>query len=243
MNEAHRSLAAELLVQELGKLPAVKKISLVQPEDGHSVNLVITVSRLETAGELPQCRAIALDRLKAERGLDVDVRQVNMAVLSVEGNAYLGHVSGDASAVKPVEGFHFDPNQWRVLYRNPPKKKKKKGDKHDPWWVKAKKLCRLNQEEIRMAKELGMGPRAILRNIPSPKQQWKLPVKLWIRELYEKRHPGKGFKTEPPYVPPPPLSPEEEEFERHRLEEEMYWKDYRDGKFLDREITDNDVPF
>jgi len=38
-----------------------------------------------------------------------------------------------------------------------------------------------------MARELGLNPRTLIKNIPSPTQQWKLPVKQWIQELYEKR--------------------------------------------------------
>jgi len=38
-----------------------------------------------------------------------------------------------------------------------------------------------------MARELGLNPRSLIKNIPSPTQQWKLPVKQWIHELYEKR--------------------------------------------------------
>ena len=38
-----------------------------------------------------------------------------------------------------------------------------------------------------MAKELGLTPRSLINNIPSSSQQWKLPVKQWIHELYEKR--------------------------------------------------------
>ena len=72
-----------------------------------------------------------------------------------------------------------------------PKPKKKKKTKHDPAWAKAKKVCRLNMEDIRMAKELGMSPRSLLKNVPSPSQQWKAPVKEWIRELYEKRQAKK----------------------------------------------------
>lgn len=69
-----------------------------------------------------------------------------------------------------------------------PKKKKNKAKlKHDPAWAKAKQVCRLNMEDIRMAKELGLSPRALMKNVPSPTQQWKAPVKIWIRELYEKR--------------------------------------------------------
>jgi hypothetical protein len=62
-----------------------------------------------------------------------------------------------------------------------------KAPKRDPAWVQAKKLCRLNQEDIRLAKELGLKPRTLIKNIPSKSQQWKAPVKLWIRDLYEKK--------------------------------------------------------
>jgi len=64
---------------------------------------------------------------------------------------------------------------------------KNKTFKHDPKWALAKKRCRLNMDDIRMAKELGLAPRSLMKNIPSPSQQWKLPVKLWIRELHAKR--------------------------------------------------------
>jgi hypothetical protein len=59
--------------------------------------------------------------------------------------------------------------------------------KHDPQWAKAKRLCRLNQDDIAKAKELGLNPKSLMKNIPSPKQRWKLPVKEWVRELYDKR--------------------------------------------------------
>ncbi len=54
-------------------------------------------------------------------------------------------------------------------------------------WAEAKKRCRLNQADIQMAKELGMTPKSLLKNIPSPAQQWKMPVKDWIRDLYESK--------------------------------------------------------
>jgi hypothetical protein len=59
--------------------------------------------------------------------------------------------------------------------------------KRENEWKEAKKRCRLNDEEIRMAKELGIGPRSLIKNIPSPSQRWKLPVKEWVRELYYKK--------------------------------------------------------
>lgn len=64
---------------------------------------------------------------------------------------------------------------------------KTKKTKRDLQWAKAKHVCRLNMEDIRMAKELGMSPRGLIKNRPSPSQPWKLPVKEWIHELYEKR--------------------------------------------------------
>lgn len=66
--------------------------------------------------------------------------------------------------------------------------------KHDPQWAKAKQVCRLNMEDVQMAKELGLSPKTLMKNQPSPSQQWKLPVKLWIRELHTKRF-GSGTET------------------------------------------------
>ena len=38
-----------------------------------------------------------------------------------------------------------------------------------------------------MAKELGLNPKSLIKNIPNPKQKWKLPVRIWIEHMYEKR--------------------------------------------------------
>ena len=64
-------------------------------------------------------------------------------------------------------------------------KKKKPKTKHDVQWVEAKRLCRLNVETVRMAKELGLNPRKLIGNRPSKSQPWKAPVHVWIRDLYE----------------------------------------------------------
>ena len=72
--------------------------------------------------------------------------------------------------------------------------------KHDQQWAKAKEVCRLNMEAIAMAKALGMTPKSLMKNQPSPQQRWKLPVKLWIRELYEKRF-GRASAAKPPAKP------------------------------------------
>jgi len=54
-------------------------------------------------------------------------------------------------------------------------------------WAEAKKKCRLNEETVRMAKEMGLNPRSLIKNIPSKTQKWKAPVHVWIREMYQKR--------------------------------------------------------
>ena len=54
-------------------------------------------------------------------------------------------------------------------------------------WAEAKKKCRLNVEEIELAKKLGMNPHSLIKNIPSKSQQWKAPVGEWLREIDEKR--------------------------------------------------------
>ncbi|SFL78004.1 hypothetical protein [Salibacterium qingdaonense] len=65
-------------------------------------------------------------------------------------------------------------------------------------WSEAKKRCCLTQGDIHMAKELGMTPKSLVKNIPSPSQSWKAPVKVWVRDLYEekfgkvKSNPDKG---------------------------------------------------
>jgi hypothetical protein len=78
----------------------------------------------------------------------------------------------------------------------------------DAEWAEAKRLCRLSADDVRMAKQLGLRPRSLIKNIPSPAQRWKAPVREWVRELYRKRHTGTG-RPEPrrdvPYrVAPPP---------------------------------------
>ncbi len=38
-----------------------------------------------------------------------------------------------------------------------------------------------------MAKEMGLNPRSLIKNIPSKSEPWKAPVKDWVREMYRKR--------------------------------------------------------
>lgn len=59
--------------------------------------------------------------------------------------------------------------------------------KKDLMWAEAKKKCRLNTATIQMAKEMGLSPKSLLKNIPSKNQQWKAPVHVWIQDMYEDR--------------------------------------------------------
>ena len=60
-------------------------------------------------------------------------------------------------------------------------------NKKDKLWKEAYRRCRLSVRHIQMAKELGLNPKSLIKNIPSPKERWKLPVRVWIEEMYNKR--------------------------------------------------------
>ena len=60
----------------------------------------------------------------------------------------------------------------------------RKPGQHGDEWQEAKRRCGLSEEEVRMAKELGLAPRSLIKNIPAKSQPWKAPVSQWIRDLY-----------------------------------------------------------
>jgi len=75
-------------------------------------------------------------------------------------------------------------------------------------WTDAQRRCRLSGEAIAMAKELGMSPRSLIKNIPNRSERWKASVEDWVRGLHERR-----FGQRPPAMPresvapPPPPAP------------------------------------
>ena len=83
---------------------------------------------------------------------------------------------------------------------------KLKKSSQEQLWAEAQRRCRLSDDAMRLAKELGLSPRSLIKNIPSPKQQWKAPVEDWVREMYEKRYGAKArrgprsLSTSPPPV-------------------------------------------
>lgn len=50
-------------------------------------------------------------------------------------------------------------------------------------WNEAKTKCRMNDEDIAIAKRLGINPKSLLKNIPNKSEPWKTPVKDWLHEL------------------------------------------------------------
>ena len=53
-------------------------------------------------------------------------------------------------------------------------------------WQDAKKKCRLNNEDIELAKRLGLNPRSLVKNIPNSSEPWKASVSVWLHEIDEK---------------------------------------------------------
>jgi hypothetical protein len=49
--------------------------------------------------------------------------------------------------------------------------KLKKSDQQQ-LWVEAQRRCRLSDDAVRLAKEQGIGPRSLIKNIPAPTQKW-----------------------------------------------------------------------
>lgn len=60
-------------------------------------------------------------------------------------------------------------------------------NKKEAEWKEAKKMCKLNDETLTLAKEMGLNPRSLIKNIPNKSEQWKAPVSIWIQDMYEKR--------------------------------------------------------
>jgi hypothetical protein len=45
-----------------------------------------------------------------------------------------------------------------------------------------------------MAKEMGLNPKSLIKNIPNKSERWKKPVNEWIKDMYEKRMKKKRKK-------------------------------------------------
>ncbi len=64
-----------------------------------------------------------------------------------------------------------------------------KHKKRPATWSLAKYKCKVGDDTIRKAKELGMSPRTLIASNASRRDEpWKSPVAEWVDSLYEKRH-------------------------------------------------------
>ena len=54
-------------------------------------------------------------------------------------------------------------------------------------WKEAKQKCRLNAEDIALAKRLGLNPLSLIKNIPNKSEPWKAPVSVWLHDIEAKR--------------------------------------------------------
>ena len=61
-------------------------------------------------------------------------------------------------------------------------------------WAEAKRRCHLSDDALRMARQMGLNPRSLIKNRPSRSEPWKGPVEDWIRDMYAKRHQRKSAK-------------------------------------------------
>lgn len=64
-------------------------------------------------------------------------------------------------------------------------------------WAEAKKKCRLNNDDIALAKRLGLNPQSLIKNIPSKSEPWKAPVKDWLHEIDAKRQKKSAQEAAP----------------------------------------------
>jgi hypothetical protein len=86
--------------------------------------------------------------------------------------------------------------------------------RRNPDWAQAKAQCGLTDDDIRMAKELGMSPHSLIKNIPSRSQQWKAPVKEWVRDLHLRKFGAKKLAVLPNPVKPAGYATGYDYFER-----------------------------
>ena len=68
-----------------------------------------------------------------------------------------------------------------------------KHKKRPATWSLVKYKCKIGDDTIRKAKELGMSPRALISSNASRRDEpWKAPVADWVDSLHEKRFSKKG---------------------------------------------------
>jgi hypothetical protein len=96
-----------------------------------------------------------------------------------------------------------------------------------------------------MAKELGISPRSLIKNIPNRNERWKAPVEDWVRDLHERRFGQRPPATPRAYVAPPPApapvapqpEPPPEVVNELEAAEEALFEMARRGEVADEELA------
>jgi len=91
-------------------------------------------------------------------------------------------------------------------------------------WIDARKRHRLSHAEVQMARELGMNPKRLGGLDNHRQERWKLPLPVFIEELYRKRF----GRTRPEFV----LSIEE-----HARQQEKKRAEKREAKLQRRKAA------
>jgi hypothetical protein len=84
--------------------------------------------------------------------------------------------------------------------------KKRRAHDEEPW-MNARKICRLTDRQVEMARALGMNPKKLPGLRPSAQQRWKLPVGEFIEELHRKRFGGAPLGRRPHVLEPDSRQP------------------------------------
>jgi hypothetical protein len=59
--------------------------------------------------------------------------------------------------------------------------------RNESLWLEAKRRCKLDDEDTKLAKQFNINPLSLIKNIPSKSEPWKAPVKVWLHEIDEKQ--------------------------------------------------------
>ena len=88
----------------------------------------------------------------------------------------------------------LNQNQRRYGETEMPKKRHTAAD----LWLTVQRRGHLTDDEVRMARELGLNPHKLLGNIASTRDEaWKAPTGVWIQEIYARRHRSKPTRRRP----------------------------------------------
>ena len=114
-------------------------------------------------------------------------------------------------------------------------------------WTEAQRRCGLSDTALAMAKELGLAPHSLVKNIPHRSEPWKAPVEEWVRDLHEEKFGQRRSATVPspsltppgpPVTAPTPLPPPAPEPPPHVVDEIDAARDTLFARLADGELDE-----